>query len=107
MLFDDINWHDGQIKRMCVLLSNAETGGYNLELDISYYQSAAARERMTATLQFEAVKEMNFVCDFDELKDNFHAGNISNGYVKEGRSYRIYLVDGYLDICAQDVRILA
>lgn len=107
MLFDNLNWHDGQLKRVNVSHGDKNIGKYTLEVEVSYYESDNSENRSSAVLKFENVQRLNLSCDFKELIDNLHAGNISNGYQKGDGVYRIYLVDGYLEIFAQEVQILS
>lgn len=99
---EDLNWHDGILEGITLALGAKVKVAKDLTVAVSIYPAPDAKARNFLQLDFKDVACVLINCDLNELEDNKNAGNISNGYVKKNNSgmrvFRLYLVDGYIEI---------
>lgn len=105
MIFDEISWHDGQIRSIILERDEQERSSYGIRIEADVYQSMESGTRVRISIQFSEIKTATMSHNISEMEDNLSAGNISNGYKKGNSNYIIYLVDGYLDIDANKINI--
>lgn len=97
-MFNEIEWHDGRLLK-CELTSQSHAAGQGqFELKVSVYKNKKTGERVELVLSFSEISRIILTCDFSELFDNYKAGNINDGYKKNESIYRLYLIDGYIEI---------
>ena len=105
--FNKINWHDGILRSIKIIPEDRPDIYGKIELTIEVYPDNNAKDRHQLKIIFQKVQQSNISCDFIELLDNRNAGNISNAYQKSYKPhknlsiFRIYLVDGYIEILGE------
>ncbi|GLK87839.1 hypothetical protein [Pseudomonas turukhanskensis] len=98
-MLDDIELHDGVIKKLFVEYAKKE-----VTVSIEFYNQDG--DRVAAQIIFVGVKSMQHVGSFDALSEHAGAGNINYWRPKEGDDSFIYLSDGCIVINAQNILFL-
>lgn len=105
MQFNELFWHDGILKSISICNHGNDADSYVISLDAFLYADADAPERALISIEFFEVTSFIATCDFNELLDNKFAGNINDGYMKGSSTYRLFFVDGYLEIVTNKISI--
>lgn len=100
--FDDFFWHDGNILSLSYSVSKDSA---SIKIEAEFYSTPTAKNRDRYTIDCDGVTRFNNLVDFVEVLDNFSAGSIANGNLKHGTLW-LYLIDGVIEINAQDISIL-
>ena len=81
--------------------------GREVKIQLTYYPSEQAQERVRGTLRFAGVKHFNQIVDLVQLENHAGAGNVSYWVTDEttGVSY-IYLVRGLISITSASVDLV-
>ena len=94
-------WHDGNIKSLNYSINK---NGVTLEIKAEFYSTDKSPRRDDFTIKCEGVTRFNNVIDFVEIIDNFSAGSVSDGYLKENTIW-LYLTDGIIEINAKNINV--
>ena len=123
MLFDDIYWHDGQIRGLSLEYIEGMKMPYlfvlkaDVYMNDEYINSEIKIHRTKITVNFSNVVSFVISGNIMEMIENFNAGNISTAYRKgkgaiknkiyknEKYRYIFNLFGGYVEICAKDIEI--
>ena len=98
---DNFMWHDGNIKSLNYSISNS---GATLEIEAEFYSTDKSPKRNNYTIRCDGVTRFNNVIDFVEIINNFSAGSVSNGYLKDNTLW-LYLTDGVIEINAKSINV--
>jgi hypothetical protein len=82
-------------------------------IGLQVYRKPDSSVRHRITIRAESLLSLTSSVDFRELLDYAGSGNVSYGYLKRSKSrgrdaravFRLYLVDGYVEIVAQRFRV--
>ncbi|GHA16284.1 hypothetical protein GCM10008090_27610 [Arenicella chitinivorans] len=97
----DFIWHDGNINSLNY--SVAESGA-SLAIEAEFYSTPESTQRDKFTINCRDVTRFNNVINFLEVKDNYSAGSVSNGYLR-GNTLWLYLLDGVIEIHADQISV--
>jgi len=95
---NNLFWHDGNLVDVSFAID--KKGKSFLKISALFYLNEDAPSRDAYQIKCESVSRFNCTLDTTELKNNMFAGNISNGYLKDGALW-IYITDGLLEVHAK------
>ena len=98
---DSFMWHDGNIFSLNYSINKT---GASLKIEAEFYSTDKSEKRDKYTIECEGVTRLNNVVNFIEVIDNFSAGSVSNGYLKENTLW-LYLTDGLIEINAKNINV--
>ena len=98
---DNFIWHDGNINSLNFTVSKS---GASIEIEAEFYSTPDSTQRDKYTINCGDVFRLNNVINFLEIIDNFSAGSVSNGYLKENTLW-LYLIDGVIEIHANEIKV--
>lgn len=109
---DDMEFHDALIEGLSFEAA-ARRRKSSCRIGLQVYRKPDSSVRHRITIRGESLLSLTSSVDFKELLDNAASGNVSHGYLKQskrrgrdGRAvFRLYLVDGYVEIVAQRFRV--
>ena len=101
MSLENFIWHDGNIHSLSYSIQST---GASLEIEGEFYSSNESNKRDIYKIKCNDVSRFNNIIDFKETLDNFSAGSVSNGYIKDNTLW-LYLSDGIIEIQAKSINV--
>ena len=95
---ENVCWHDGNL--ISFEYNTTDQGSHNFTLIADIYENINDIERTRYAIKCIDTERIFQNLSSFELQENYSAGNISNGYIKD-KTLWLYLCDGIIEIIAK------
>ncbi len=102
MKIDDLYWHDGNL--IDVHQKYNKQGDATILLIVALYKNVQSKKRTFYKIKCITSNKTKISINNKELKDNFTAGNIDKGYLKNN-TLNIYLFGGIIKIKSNKFKV--